>query len=101
MEYISSHLLTLKCYRLVANISATNQLRKFKAKKFLRYDFYQSIIVKSIEFTSECKLRDDISKAYASIYQSFHRSEEHTSELQSRENLVCRLLLEKKNQITS
>src|SRR5690606_6888987 len=27
---------------------------------------------------------------------SFSRSEEHTSELQSRENLVCRLLLEKK-----
>src|SRR5207302_8558394 len=27
---------------------------------------------------------------------SFERSEEHTSELQSRENLVCRLLLEKK-----
>src|SRR5690606_39984195 len=25
------------------------------------------------------------------------RSEEHTSELQSRENIVCRLLLEKKN----
>src|SRR5690606_40815813 len=29
---------------------------------------------------------------------ALHRSEEHTSELQSRENLVCRLLLEKKNQ---
>src|SRR5690606_41165551 len=28
-----------------------------------------------------------------------HRSEEHTSELQSRENIVCRLLLEKKNHI--
>src|SRR5690606_42101546 len=27
---------------------------------------------------------------------AFPRSEEHTSELQSRENLVCRLLLEKK-----
>ena len=27
------------------------------------------------------------------------RSEEHTSELQSRRNLVCRLLLEKKNKI--
>src|SRR5690606_19595833 len=27
----------------------------------------------------------------------YDRSEEHTSELQSRENLVCRLLLEKKN----
>src|SRR5690606_39759006 len=30
-------------------------------------------------------------------FHSFSRSEEHTSELQSRENLVCRLLLEKKN----
>src|SRR3712207_7746614 len=29
------------------------------------------------------------------------RSEEHTSELQSRQYLVCRLLLEKKNNITS
>src|SRR5215475_10560219 len=29
------------------------------------------------------------------------RSEEHTSELQSRENLVCRLLLEKKKQKTN
>src|SRR5690606_41106374 len=28
--------------------------------------------------------------------QLYPRSEEHTSELQSRENLVCRLLLEKK-----
>src|SRR5207253_4570989 len=29
-----------------------------------------------------------------------HRSEEHTSELQSRGHLVCRLLLEKKNKTT-
>src|SRR5690606_40411700 len=29
--------------------------------------------------------------------EGYKRSEEHTSELQSRENLVCRLLLEKKN----
>src|SRR5690606_41717279 len=29
------------------------------------------------------------------------RSEEHTSELQSRENLVCRLLLEKKKKLGS
>src|SRR5690349_16040331 len=32
--------------------------------------------------------------------QSLKRSEEHTSELQSRRDLVCRLLLEKKNRIT-
>src|SRR5690606_27936459 len=35
--------------------------------------------------------------AFASIF--LNRSEEHTSELQSRENLVCRLLLEKKKKI--
>src|SRR2546430_7611573 len=29
-----------------------------------------------------------------------YRSEEHTSELQSQSNLVCRLLLEKKNKLT-
>src|SRR5690606_41952817 len=33
---------------------------------------------------------------YADGYLKGSRSEEHTSELQSRENLVCRLLLEKK-----
>src|SRR5690606_40152370 len=32
----------------------------------------------------------------AATIDLFARSEEHTSELQSRENLVCRLLLEKK-----
>src|SRR3712207_7956020 len=31
------------------------------------------------------------------LREQFHRSEEHTSELQSRQYLVCRLLLEKKN----
>src|SRR5690606_39283476 len=34
--------------------------------------------------------------AQAERYEEAPRSEEHTSELQSRENLVCRLLLEKK-----
>src|SRR5690606_39829322 len=32
----------------------------------------------------------------SAVVTSLPRSEEHTSELQSRENLVCRLLLEKK-----
>src|SRR5207253_10663449 len=38
---------------------------------------------------------DDLRSAHGSR----HRSEEHTSELQSRGHLVCRLLLEKKNEI--
>src|SRR5690606_42148331 len=36
-------------------------------------------------------------KEHGLYNQNLQRSEEHTSELQSRENLVCRLLLEKKN----
>src|SRR5690606_41042349 len=35
----------------------------------------------------------------AGIQALYGRSEEHTSELQSRENLVCRLLLEKTNML--
>src|SRR3989449_6746016 len=40
-----------------------------------------------------------ISQASASMLTTM-RSEEHTSELQSRLHLVCRLLLEKKKQLT-
>src|SRR2546421_7237169 len=35
-------------------------------------------------------------EARAALQTAFERSEEHTSELQSRSDLVCRLLLEKK-----
>src|SRR5690606_41287125 len=38
-----------------------------------------------------------IAELWRVLARMFPRSEEHTSELQSRENLVCRLLLEKKN----
>src|SRR5690606_41625601 len=41
-------------------------------------------------------LRSNLGFGYAAS-----RSEEHTSELQSRENLVCRLLLEKKTRRTA
>src|SRR2546430_3554471 len=45
-------------------------------------------------------IRDDAERYHAANcahqQQSLHRSEEHTSELQSQSNLVCRLLLEKK-----
>src|SRR5690606_39623325 len=40
---------------------------------------------------------DEVSRLTDGDPEELARSEEHTSELQSRENLVCRLLLEKKN----
>src|SRR5690606_39972500 len=41
-----------------------------------------------------------LEEAAAAVARYLLRSEEHTSELQSRENLVCRLLLEKKKKTT-
>src|SRR6266513_3372187 len=46
--------------------------------------------------TTVCKFRHLLEQ-----HQLGRRSEEHTSELQSRFDLVCRLLLEKKKQMTS
>src|SRR5690349_22680952 len=40
--------------------------------------------------------RQHLVDAMAELVRERHRSEEHTSELQSRRDLVCRLLLEKK-----
>ena len=44
------------------------------------------------------RMHDDIRAVFDRAKE--HRSEEHTSELQSRRNLVCRLLLEKKTNHT-
>src|SRR2546430_5874149 len=42
-----------------------------------------------------------LTHAIVFVDDGWHRSEEHTSELQSQSNLVCRLLLEKKKTITT
>src|SRR5436309_9167334 len=50
------------------------------------------------QFTLALRFNDleVLEQAFAKFKHQIARSEEHTSELQSRENLVCRLLLEKK-----
>src|SRR5256885_10785733 len=58
--------------------------------------------VMSNSFTNQCLAQLDLWKnrdAYkVGVYRLSKRSEEHTSELQSPCNLVCRLLLEKKKE---
>src|SRR5207249_2593377 len=57
------------------------------------------VAVQSIrDFLAALKARDDVLslKDRYMPFRDFNRSEEHTSELQSRFDLVCRLLLEKK-----
>src|SRR2546427_5381024 len=49
---------------------------------------------------SESGSRSPLSCHLVAVDHGHHRSEEHTSELQSQSNLVCRLLLEKKKKNT-
>src|SRR5690625_3305025 len=53
------------------------------------------------DIVTDCSLekKSSLSIVATLVLESFdHRSEEHTSELQSRGHLVCRLLLEKKKE---
>src|SRR5690625_5618373 len=56
----------------------------------------QQIIVKLVRNSNYARVFDNDQYFYQ--LSSIMRSEEHTSELQSRGHLVCRLLLEKKKQ---
>src|SRR5688572_31111686 len=47
-----------------------------------------------------CLMNGDVENREEGLRLAKDRSEEHTSELQSQSNLVCRLLLEKKKNIT-
>src|SRR2546421_6563515 len=57
--------------------------------------FAQLRLTRDKDFVKTFRLR---AGAHA-LDQGIHRSEEHTSELQSRSDLVCRLLLEKKKTV--
>src|SRR5690606_40173553 len=84
------------CYDEVRGKLANGEIRSID--DFITYNlnirrFAQDIL----ETTESTDLLDAFWKALTSISildPTVGRSEEHTSELQSRENLVCRLLLE-------
>src|SRR5207253_11059122 len=57
-------------------------------RHFISYFYFSNINFCQID--ANCRL-------CFGFYSRYFRSEEHTSELQSRGHLVCRLLLEKKN----
>src|SRR5438270_7261973 len=49
-----------------------------------------------VDREARSRIRDRVVREHRRRSQGHGRSEEHTSELQSQSNLVCRLLLEKK-----
>src|SRR2546430_5634505 len=54
-------------------------------------------LAKTVPLFSVCQINPGSSLSESVCIEDILRSEEHTSELQSQSNLVCRLLLEKKN----
>src|SRR5205807_3783401 len=85
--------------RLATYLESTARLRK-KVKSAIMYPTAVTVIAIGVTIFLLVK----VVPVFGEIYTGFGaklpgpRSEEHTSELQSPCNLVCRLLLEKKNQ---
>src|SRR3712207_8265555 len=76
------------------------EMKMKNIEKFFPLQLLNSIQVKFLWKQPQHVLRDLLfSLGFLSLHLSlgFWRSEEHTSELQSRQYLVCRLLLAKKN----
>src|SRR5690606_40309858 len=86
-DVCSSDLITIPCYFCVMNNFRTKLFRPF-----LFITILCGILGACNQTPPKTGTLMDFVPQNASV-----RSEEHTSELQSRENLVCRLLLEKKN----
>src|SRR2546430_10503347 len=66
----------------------------FRSREYTAFDGGPSFTFsEGFSLMVNCKTQEDVDKYWST---SSCRSEEHTSELQSQSNLVCRLLLEKK-----
>src|SRR5256885_2995073 len=71
----------------------TTLFRSQHVREINRFKFHRAVLIGQ-------RIRLDFRKVSRETFEAnrreYHRSEEHTSELQSPCNLVCRLLLEKK-----
>src|SRR2546429_3568233 len=83
-----SSTLRLRRFDHVGSLRSARTMGDFE---FNRVPFTQS----SVSRGQDCRVVDKYIRA-TRVIPNFERSEEHTSELQSRLHLVCRLLLEKK-----
>src|SRR2546427_940314 len=73
----------------------------FRSARHLSQAFHQvtghlQVLYRAYLQALEAQQRNDGGEVVAALLRAGRRSEEHTSELQSQSNLVCRLLLEKK-----
>src|SRR5699024_12278575 len=74
--------------RRSSDLTKTSDIRNVTCLPFAKRNLINISPVASVIYSTFC--------AECGVYDRCNRSEEHTSELQSRFDLVCRLLLEKK-----
>src|SRR2546430_7539579 len=79
-----------KSFSLTARLTLANALRRVFSLKG------SSSFVVTKQATGSISTPTTVAPHFAASTNEVPRSEEHTSELQSQSNLVCRLLLEKK-----
>src|SRR2546422_7081145 len=77
----------------------------FPYTTLFRSDVHALFLVSACEYIDHVAERRTVLQEGGNVLEEdpfghYHRSEEHTSELQSRLHLVCRLLLEKKKKQT-
>ena len=99
-EKISDNQLDLKTTIVLNKAMRTFKPYETKAAKEHGLTPTQFSVLETLYSKGELRIQDLIEKMLATsgnMTVVIRRSEEHTSELQSRQYLVCRLLLEKKN----
>src|SRR5437016_11878296 len=79
---------------LIRNVNGRSHKGEMATKPFVDHDC-QRILITSRNRLAEDQFRSHVRQG-TKAFLDLQRSEEHTSELQSLTNLVCRLLLEKK-----
>src|SRR5438034_3042742 len=81
----------LLCFFFFFNATATTEIYTFPYTTLFR-----SVALVEVSDTGVGFSGTDSSRLFEAFHTTKARSEEHTSELQSHSDLVCRLLLEKK-----
>src|SRR5690606_40516311 len=104
IEFIKKNIKNWNCEILSEHKNITSEIIKDNPNLPWRWDWISINPNITIDFIKENLDKDwkwRCISSHKNITCEDIRSEEHTSELQSRENLVCRLLLEKKKQNVS
>src|SRR5699024_11225985 len=95
--------------RVLVDKTKSGKVRPWREKKIANVDYFELLHIlefKKAERVKDCaeilEYKQNRETGERKLYRVWFcksrlRSEEHTSELQSRFDLVCRLLLEKKN----